>query len=127
MLMWSLVRSPCHACIAGSAWSCPHHPLSLTPCSSQLCRCALLPLVGAAGLPVQIEAANSLKFLIESCDESEAALLPMLPSMLNQYFAIMQEIGNDLVVQASGVHMCVCIEVYCTAQCECRLQTDTMD
>ncbi|KAG5179075.1 armadillo-type protein [Tribonema minus] len=50
-------------------------------------------------LPVQIEAANSLKFLIESTDAAETALLPILPAMLDQYFAIMQQIGNDLVVQ----------------------------
>lgn len=51
---------------------------------------------------MQIEAANSLKFLIDATD-AEAALLPVLPDMLNQYFNIMTEIGNDLVVQVRSV------------------------
>lgn len=50
-------------------------------------------------LPVQIEASKALRFLIEA-DGAESTLLPVLPQMLNEYFRIMNEIGNDEVVSA---------------------------
>lgn len=50
-------------------------------------------------LPVQIEASKALRFLIEA-DGAEKTLLPVLPQMLNEYFRIMNEIGNDEVVAA---------------------------
>ena len=50
-------------------------------------------------LPVQIEASKALRFLIES-DGAESTLLPVLPQILNEYFRIMNEIGNDEVVSA---------------------------
>lgn len=50
-------------------------------------------------LPVQIEASKALRFLIEA-DGAEVTLLPVLPQMLNEYFRIMNEIGNDEVVSA---------------------------
>jgi len=53
-------------------------------------------------LPVQIEAASALKFLI-MLDGTDSLLLPVLPSILQQYFRIMSTIGNDIVVQALQV------------------------
>jgi importin-7 len=53
-------------------------------------------------LPVQIEASKALRFLIE-VDGAEKTLLPVLPQLLNEYFRIMNEIGNDEVVQALQV------------------------
>lgn len=53
-------------------------------------------------LPVQIEASKALRFLIES-DGAEDTLLPVLPQLLNEYFRIMNEIGNDEVVSALQV------------------------
>ncbi|CAM9649296.1 unnamed protein product, partial [Hapterophycus canaliculatus] len=50
-------------------------------------------------LPVQIEAASSLRYLIE-LDEAEEPVLKVLPDILNEYFRIMQEIGLDEVVSA---------------------------
>lgn len=50
-------------------------------------------------LPVQIEASKALRFLIQT-DGVESTLLPVLPQMLNEYFRIMNEIGNDEVVSA---------------------------
>jgi hypothetical protein len=40
-----------------------------------------------------------LRYLIET-DDAEGALLPVLPQILNEYFRIMNEIGNDEVVSA---------------------------
>lgn len=53
-------------------------------------------------LPVQIEASKALRFLIEA-DGAETTLLPVLPQLLNEYFRIMNEIGNDEVVSALQV------------------------
>ncbi|KAL7552620.1 hypothetical protein ACHAWF_017607 [Thalassiosira exigua] len=53
-------------------------------------------------LPVQIEASKALRFLIE-VDGADAALLPVLPQILHEYFRIMNEIGNDEVVAALQV------------------------
>lgn len=53
-------------------------------------------------LPVQIEASKALKFLIEA-EGAEDTLLPVLPQLLNEYFRIMNEIGNDEVVSALQV------------------------
>ncbi|CAM9763151.1 unnamed protein product, partial [Phaeothamnion confervicola] len=53
-------------------------------------------------LPVQIEAASALKFMIE-LDGTEETLLPVLPQILNEYFRIMREIGSDVVVVALEV------------------------
>lgn len=50
-------------------------------------------------LPVQIEASKALRFLIDA-DGADKTLLPVLPQMLNEYFRIMNEIGNDEVVSA---------------------------
>lgn len=49
-----------------------------------------------SALPVQIEAASSLRYLIE-LDEAEEPVLQVLPDILNEYFRIMQEIGLDEV------------------------------
>lgn len=54
-------------------------------------------------LPVQIEASKSLRFLIEESGAAEETLLPVLPQLLNEYFRIMNEIGNDEVVSALQV------------------------
>jgi hypothetical protein len=54
-------------------------------------------------LPVQVEAATSIKYLLDVTDPAmDAMLLPILPDMLNQYFAIMAEISNDMVIQVSA-------------------------
>ena len=53
-------------------------------------------------LPVQIEASKALRFLIE-VDGADVTLLPVLPQILNEYFRIMNEIGNDEVVAALQV------------------------
>lgn len=53
-------------------------------------------------LPVQIEASKALRFLIE-IEGAEKNLLPVLPHLLNEYFRIMTEIGNDEVVAALQV------------------------
>lgn len=45
---------------------------------------------------MQIEAASSLRYLIE-LDETEKPVLAVLPDILNEYFRIMQEIGLDEV------------------------------
>jgi hypothetical protein len=50
-------------------------------------------------LPVQIEASKALRFLIDA-EGAEITLIPVLPQMLNEYFRIMNEIGNDEVVSA---------------------------
>lgn len=50
-------------------------------------------------LPVQIEASKALRFIIES-DDAQQTLLPMLPKILEEYFRIMNEIGNDEVISA---------------------------
>jgi hypothetical protein len=50
-------------------------------------------------LPVQVEAANGLRCLIE-LEGTETMLLPILPDLLNEFFRIMGEIGNDSVVAA---------------------------
>lgn len=55
-------------------------------------------------LPVQIEAASSLRYLIE-LDEAEEPVLAVLPDILNEYFRIMQEIGLDEV-------MCHCCRMF---------------
>lgn len=53
-------------------------------------------------LPVRIEAAKTLKSLVvyEESDTIQQALRPILPQVLNQYFELMDEIGNDEVVGA---------------------------
>ena len=53
-------------------------------------------------LPVQIEASKALRFLIE-VEGADITLLPVLPQILNEYFRIMNEIGNDEVVAALQV------------------------
>ena len=53
-------------------------------------------------LPVQIEASKALRFLIE-VEGADTTLLPVLPQILNEYFRIMNEIGNDEVVAALQV------------------------
>lgn len=53
-------------------------------------------------LPVQIEASKALRYLIE-VEGADVALLPVLPQILNEYFRIMNEIGNDEVVAALQV------------------------
>ncbi|KAL9179851.1 hypothetical protein ACHAXT_007821 [Thalassiosira profunda] len=53
-------------------------------------------------LPVQIEASKALRFLIE-VEGADQTLLPVLPHILNEYFRIMNEIGNDEVVAALQV------------------------
>eukprot|EP00559_Dactyliosolen_fragilissimus_P005157 CAMPEP_0184857384 /NCGR_PEP_ID=MMETSP0580-20130426/2545_1 /TAXON_ID=1118495 /ORGANISM="Dactyliosolen fragilissimus" /LENGTH=1039 /DNA_ID=CAMNT_0027352953 /DNA_START=55 /DNA_END=3174 /DNA_ORIENTATION=+ len=50
-------------------------------------------------LPVQIEASKALRYLIGT-EGAETVLLPFLPQILNEYFRIMNEIGNDEVVSA---------------------------
>lgn len=53
-------------------------------------------------LPVQIEASKALRYLIE-VEGAQVHLLPVLPHILNEYFRIMSEIGNDEVVVALQV------------------------
>jgi len=53
-------------------------------------------------LPVQIEASKALRYLIDT-DGAEQTILPVLPDVLNEYFRIMNEIGNDDVVAALQV------------------------
>ncbi|CAN0417125.1 unnamed protein product, partial [Discosporangium mesarthrocarpum] len=53
-------------------------------------------------LPVQIEAATALRYLLE-LEGTEELVLPVLPELLKQYFKIMQEIGNDEVVAALDI------------------------
>ncbi|KAL7531578.1 hypothetical protein ACHAXR_006571, partial [Thalassiosira sp. AJA248-18] len=53
-------------------------------------------------LPCQIEASKALRFLIE-VEGAHVTLLPVLPQILNEYFRIMNEIGNDEVVAALQV------------------------
>jgi hypothetical protein len=64
------------------------------------CMCACMCITD---LPVQVEAATSIKYLLDVTDPAmDAMLLPILPDMLNQYFAIMAEISNDMVIQVSA-------------------------
>jgi hypothetical protein len=53
-------------------------------------------------LPVQIEASKALRFLIDA-DVAHQTLIPVLPKVLEEYFRIMNEIGNDEVVTALQV------------------------
>ena len=53
-------------------------------------------------LPVQIEASKALRFLIDA-DGAHETLVPVLPKVLEEYFRIMNEIGNDEVVSALQV------------------------
>lgn len=73
------------------------------------CVVAVMLVVAAAvqclrdrSLPVQIEAASSLRYLIE-LDEAEEPVLKVLPDILNEYFRIMQEIGLDEVRRLNEV------------------------
>jgi len=50
-------------------------------------------------LPVQIEASKALRYLIQT-PGAEVTILPVLPQILNEYFRIMSEIGNEEVVTA---------------------------
>jgi len=50
-------------------------------------------------LPVQIEASKALRYLIQT-PGAETTILPVLPQILNEYFRIMSEIGNEEVVTA---------------------------
>lgn len=59
----------------------------------------VLKCLSDAALPVQIEASKALRYLIES-DNTKQTLLPVLPTILNEYFRIMNEIGNDEVISA---------------------------
>eukprot|EP00752_Nemacystus_decipiens_P010988 g9765.t1 len=69
-------------------------PQTIMHCLNSTLRC-----LRDTSLPVQIEAAASLRFLIE-LDEAEEPVLRVLPDVLNEYFRIMQEIGLDEVVAA---------------------------
>jgi hypothetical protein len=62
----------------------------------------VLQRLSDTALPVQIEASKALRFLIE-VDGADVTLLPVLPQILNEYFRIMNEIGNDEVVAALQV------------------------
>jgi hypothetical protein len=53
-------------------------------------------------LPVQIEASKALRFLIDA-DGAQETLIPVLPKVLEEYFRIMNEIGNDEVIAALQV------------------------
>lgn len=55
-----------------------------------------------SALPVQIEASKALRFLIDA-DGAQETLIPVLPKVLEEYFRIMNEIGNDEVVSALQV------------------------
>ena len=70
------------------------------PAPSPLCNmpsCFVSKCLRDRALPVQIEAASSLRYLIE-LDEAEEPVLAVLPDILNEYFRIMQEIGLDEVM-----------------------------
>lgn len=60
----------------------------------------ILPRLSDPSLPVQIEASKALRSIILEVDAAEEVLLPVLPQILTEYFRIMNEIGNDEVVQA---------------------------
>jgi len=60
----------------------------------------VLPRLSDPSLPVQIEASKALRSIILEVDAAEEVLLPVLPQILTEYFRIMNEIGNDEVVQA---------------------------
>eukprot|EP00953_Heterococcus_sp_UTEX-ZZ885_P041095 20980-Heterococcus_DN1.PRE.2 len=69
-------------------------------------------------LPVQVEAATSIKYLLDVTDPAmDAMLLPILPDMLNQYFAIMAEISNDMVIQCSQAYVIQYFGAACTVNC----------
>jgi len=53
-------------------------------------------------LPVKIEASKALRFLIQT-PGADQTLLPVLPQILEEYFRIMSEIGNEEVVTALRV------------------------
>mmetsp|Transcript_14605 Transcript_14605/g.29784 ORF Transcript_14605/g.29784 Transcript_14605/m.29784 type:complete len:1073 (-) Transcript_14605:34-3252(-) len=53
-------------------------------------------------LPVQVEAGKALQFLIQ-VPGTETSLLPVLPRILDEYFRIMREIGNDDVLTALDI------------------------
>ena len=53
-------------------------------------------------LPVQIEASKALRFLIDT-EGAQETLIPVLPKVLEEYFRIMNEIGNDEVIAALQV------------------------
>ncbi|CAM9943138.1 unnamed protein product, partial [Ectocarpus fasciculatus] len=69
-------------------------PQTIMHCLNSTLRC-----LRDNSLPVQIEAASSLRYLIE-LDEAEEPVRQVLPDILNEYFRIMQEIGLDEVVAA---------------------------
>lgn len=51
-------------------------------------------------LPVQVEAATAIKYMLEVTDpEMDALLVPILPNVLDTYFMIMADISNDMVIQ----------------------------
>jgi len=54
-------------------------------------------------LPVQIEAAKALRYLLESQPNIVPALKPILHQILSAIFAIMNTIGNDEVVQSLDI------------------------
>ena len=53
-------------------------------------------------LPVQVEAGKALQFLIQ-VPGTDNLLLPVLPRILDEYFRIMREIGNDDVLTALDI------------------------
>lgn len=79
-------------------------------------KCARVQCLRDTSLPVQIEAAASLRYLIE-LDEAEEPVLRVLPDILNEYFRIMQEIGLD-EVKASN-RLCSNAPVFCGKLCKC--------
>jgi len=60
---------------------------------------SVLQALSDPALPVQIEASKALRYLIK-VDGAHETLIPVLPQILEQYFRIMNEIGNDEVVLA---------------------------
>jgi len=53
-------------------------------------------------LPVQIEASKAMQFLIQN-PEAGPVILPNLPALLDSFFRIMNEVGNDDVVTSLDV------------------------
>ena len=63
---------------------------------------AVMGRLNDPSLPVQIEASKAMQFLIQN-PEAGAIILPNLPELLNSFFRIMNEVGNDDVVQSLDV------------------------
>jgi len=87
-----------------AAWMCKiYSAAAFNPESRVIIVTKLMCGLKDATLPVQIQAAESLRFIID--EETfhvvlEELLVPNLTSVLTEYFRLMNEIGNDAIVSA---------------------------